>query len=60
MSLTPSAYRRSRERSRGQPEEQRAETDDQQQPASIRSFSPAKSKTIFVSKVISEARGFFF
>lgn len=43
-SLTPSAYRRSRERRRGQPEEQRAETDDQEQPASIKSFRPAKSK----------------
>lgn len=41
-SLTPSAYRRSRERRRGQPEEQRAEIDDQEQPASIRSFNPAK------------------
>lgn len=41
-SLTPSAYRRSRERRSGQPEEQRAETDDQEQPASIKSFSPAK------------------
>lgn len=43
-SLTPSAYRRSRERRRGQPEEQRAEIDDQEQPATIRSFSPAKSR----------------
>lgn len=43
-SLIPSAYRRSRVRRRGQPEEQRAEIDDQEQPASIKSFSPAKSR----------------
>lgn len=41
-SLTPYAFRRSRERRRGQPVEQRAEIDDQEQPDSIKSFSPAK------------------
>lgn len=40
-SFTPSAYPKSRERRRGQPEEQRAEIEDQEQPASTRSFSPA-------------------